>query len=137
LKARYLLVIQFSDRYFRDLGEIAAFEERLGAALPQTCEVGGHDVGAGTTNFFVHTNAPLAAHRAFRKYIGTRAVERHVRVAFRAVKGDTWMNVWPFRDARRFALMYEDGEDPFSAASKRAIPKRSKRGVSKLATRAR
>jgi hypothetical protein len=94
-------------------------------------------VGSGTTNFFVYTNAPLAAHRAFRKYIGTRAVERQVRIAFRTVNGSTWMNVWPFRDSRPFALMYERGEDPFSAASKRAIPKRSKRGVSKLVTRAR
>lgn len=137
MKARYLLVIQFSDRYFRDVREIVAFEDRLAASLPRTCEVDGHEVASGATSFFVRTNAPLAAHRAFRKYIGTRAVERHVRVAFRMTDGSTWMNVWPFRDARPFALAYEAGEDPFSAASKRAIPKRSKRGVSKHATRAR
>ncbi len=134
---RYLLVIQFSDRYFRSVGEIVAFEDRLAAALPRTCKVDGHDVGSGTTNFFVHTNAPFAAHRRFRKYLGTRALERNVRVAFRMVDGSTWMNLWPFRDPRRFALLYEKGEDPFSAASKRAIPKRSKRGVSKLVTRPR
>jgi hypothetical protein len=137
MAARYLLVIQFSDRYFQDVGEIAAFEDKLVASLPRTCKVEGHELGAGATSFLVQTNAPLAAHRAFRKYIGTRAVERHVRIAFRMVKTSTWMNVWPFRDARPFALAYEPGQDPFTVASKRAIPKRSKPGVSKRATRAR
>lgn len=131
---RYLLVIQFSDRYFASIAEIAAFEEKLAASLPRTCEVDGHDVGAGTTNFFVYTKAPFAAHRAFRRYIGTRAVERHVRVAFRAERASTWKNLWPFRDPRRFALVYEKGEDPFTAASKRKIPKRSAPGASKLVT---
>jgi hypothetical protein len=137
MKLRYLLVIQFSDRYFADAGAVAAFEAKLVASLPRTCEVGGHEIAKGATNFFVETSSPLSAHRAFRKYIGTRAVERHVRVAFRLTSSSTWMNVWPFRDARRFALTYSPSEDPFRPASKRAISKRSKPGVSKLATRAR
>ena len=138
LGSNYLLVIQFSDRYFRDAAEIAAFEDRLAASLPRTCKVEGHGVQKRATNFFVRTSSPLAAHRAFRKYIGTRAVERKVRVAFRSSDSSPWMNVWPFRDTRAFALSYDDDvEDPFEAASKRAIPKRSKRGVSKLVTRAR
>jgi hypothetical protein len=50
------------------------------------------------------------------------------------VDGDQFINLWPFRDARPFALLYEKGYDPFSAASKRLIPKRSPPGVSKFAT---
>jgi hypothetical protein len=76
-------------------------------------------------------------HRAFRKYLGTRAVERQLRISYRSVRGEQYTNVWPFRDARPFRLMYPQGEDPFSSASKRSIPKRSKPGVSKRVTRAR
>jgi hypothetical protein len=133
---RYLLVIQFSDKHFRDLGEITVFEGRLTAALPRTCKVDGHDIGSGATNFFVFTRSPFAAHRSFRKHLGTRALERRVRVAFRAEgKNGYWLNLWPFRDARPFALTYDKGFDPFNPMSKRKIRKRSKPGVSKLATR--
>jgi hypothetical protein len=115
---------------------LQAFEDRLIASMPRTCVVDGHDFGSGTTNFFVFTNAPLATHRAFRKYLGTCAVERKVRIAFRTEKGDQWQNVWPFRDPRPFALIYESGYDPFDPVTKRAIAKRSKPGVSKLVTTA-
>lgn len=131
---RYVLVLQFHESYFASYGDLVKFEERLRACMPRTCEVDGHDVGSGTTNFFVFTNAPLAAHKAFRKYLGTNAVERKVRVAYREVDGEAYTNLWPFRDARPFGLMYAPEHDPFRPASKRAIPKRSKPGVSKLET---
>jgi hypothetical protein len=133
---RYLLIFQFSERYFATHAELVAFEDRLRAALPSTHEVDGHDVGSGTTNFFVFTDAPLAAHARFRKYLGTNAVERNVRVSFREMKGDDFQNLWPRRDSRPFAIMYPEGMDPFSPVSKRAIPKRSKPGVSKVVTKA-
>ena len=84
---RYVLVLQFHESYFASYGDLVKFEERLRACMPRTCEVDGHDVGSGTTNFFVFTNAPLAAHKSFRKYLGTNAVERKVRVAYREVDG--------------------------------------------------
>lgn len=133
---KYVLVLQFPESYFASHKELVAFEERLIACMPRTCLVDGHDVGSGTTNFFVFTNAPMAAHKTFRKYLGTRAVEKQLRVAYRAVRGEQYTNLWPFRDARPFRITYPAGEDPFSPASKRSIPKRSKPGVSKLATRA-
>jgi hypothetical protein len=134
---KYLLVIQFSSKTMSSLTQVHAFEEKLIRSLPRTCNVDGHDVGSGTTNFFVYTTAPLAAHRAFRKYFGTHAIERIVRVSFRLTTSEQWMNLWPFRDSRPFALIYEDGHDPFVPASKREIPKRGKPGASKFATRAR
>lgn len=133
---RYLLIFQFSERYFATHAELVAFEDRLRAALPRTHEVDGHDIGSGTTNFFVFTDAPLAAHARFRKYLGTNAVERNVRVSFREVKGNDFQNLWPRRDPRPFAIAYPDGMDPFSPVSKRAIPKRSQPGVSKVVTKA-
>ena len=134
---RYVLVFQFEDTYFESHAAVVAFEDRLRAALPRTCVVDGHDVGSGTTNFFVLTPAPIAAHERFRRRVATRAIERKLRVSFRLDGKDAWMNLWPRRDARPFALVYPRDASPFRAASKRAIPKRSKTGVSKIVTRAR
>ncbi|MFO0674261.1 MAG: hypothetical protein U0235_32390 [Polyangiaceae bacterium] len=132
----YVLVFQFPESHFAGHDEVLAFEDRLRAALPRTHEVDGHDVGSGTVNFFVFTKAPVAAHAAFRKRLGTRAIERNLRVSYREVNGESYMNLWPRRDARPFDISYPDGEDPFSPASKRRIPKRSPPGVSKSVTAA-
>lgn len=133
-KERYVLVFQFPESFFASHEAIVAFEGRLRASLPRTHEVDGHDVGAGTVNFFVFTSAPVAAHTAFRKHLGTRALERKLRVSYREVEGEAYMNLWPRRDARPFDISYRDGEDPFAPAAKRKIPKRSKPGVSKIVT---
>jgi hypothetical protein len=137
VKRRYLLVVQFASSYFPAVADVHAFEDRLRAALPRTCLVDGHDVASGTTNFFVETTSPLAAHRAFRKRVATRALERNVRVSFRMGTSKQWMNLWPFRDSRPFALVYDRKHDPFAPSSKREIPKRGEPGASKFATPAR
>ena len=131
---RYILIIQFPQTYFAAHADLVTFEDRLIASMPRTCIVDGHDIGSGTTNFFVFTDAPMAAHKAFRKYLGKNAVERNVRISYRSVNGGPFTNLWPFRDSRPFALIYPKGEDPFTPHSKRKIPKRSPPGVSKFAT---
>jgi len=131
---RYLLVIQFPETFFASHGDLVAFEDQLIASMPRTCDVDGHDIGSGTINFFVYTNAPLAALKHFRKYLGTNKVERNLRVSYREVDGEAFTNLWPFRDPRPFAIIYPEGIDPFSPASKRSIPKRSPPGVSKFET---
>lgn len=130
---RYQLVIQFPEDFFAAHQDLVAFEERLIASLPRTCTVDGHDVGAGTVNFFVHTSAPEAAHRAFRKYLGTNAVEKKVRIAYRELDGTAFTNLWPRRDPRPFAYTYEEGANPFARGAKRSIPKRSPRAPSSAA----
>jgi hypothetical protein len=137
VKRRYQMVIQFASTFLGKPADVRAFEDRLVKALPRTCKVDGHEVGSRTTSFFVRTTSPLAAHRVFRKRIATRMLERNVRVAFRMLPGSQWMNLWPFRDSRPFALVYERDRDPFNATSKREIPKRGKPGESKFATPAR
>lgn len=131
---RYQLVFQFPESFFATHDELVAFEDRLIASMPATCDVDGHDIGYGTINFYVYTDAPLAAHKRFRKYLGTNKVERKLRVSYREIDGDAFTNLWPFRDPRPFAEIYPEGIDPFSAASKRSIPKRSPPGVSKFET---
>ena len=130
----YLLVIQFPDTFFASHEDLVAFEEQLIDTMPRTCAVDGHDIGSGTTNFFVYTNAPLAAFERFRKYLGTNKVEKKLRVSYREVEGEAFTNLWPYRDPRPFAITYPEGVDPFSAASKRCIPKRNPPGMSKFET---
>ncbi len=130
------MIFQFPESYFATRADIVAFQDRLTACMPRTCEVEDFDTGSGTTSFFVLTKTPLAAHKTFRKYLGTRALERKLRVAYQSLRGDVFTNLWPFRDPRPFRIVYPPGEDPFVPASKRKIPKRSSPGVSKLKTRA-
>lgn len=131
---RYQVIFQFPQRFFETHEEVLDFENKLSESLPRTCEVDGYDTGSGTTNFFVYTDSPLAALKHFRTRLGTNKVERNLRVSYREVDGDAYTNVWPFRDSRPFDIDYPEGIDPFSAKSKRSIPKRSPAGVSKFET---
>ena len=131
---QYQVIFQFPDSFFVTNSDLVAFNEKLIASLPKTCHVDGYDIGSGTANFFVYTDSPLAALKHFRTYLGTNKVEKSLRVSYRDVDGDTYTNVWPFRDPRPFDITYPDGIDPFSAKSKRSIPKRSPPGVSKFET---
>lgn len=131
---RYQLIFQFPEAFFATLEDIIEFENKLSESLPKTCDVDGYDTGSGTANFFVYTNFPLAALKHFRTYFGTNKVEKNLRASYREVDGDSYTNVWPFRDPRPFDIHYPEGVDPFSARSKRSIPKRSPPGVSKFET---
>ncbi|KYF74576.1 hypothetical protein [Sorangium cellulosum] len=121
---RYQLVIQFPHDFFSTHGDVVAFEDRLIACMPRTCVVDGHDIGAGTVNFFIHTDAPEAAHRTFRRYLGTNKVEKRLRIAYRDIDGTTFTNLWPRRDPRPFAYAYDEGSNPFARGAARRIPKR-------------
>ncbi|MBA3503440.1 MAG: hypothetical protein M4D80_07230 [Myxococcota bacterium] len=123
---KFQLVVQVPRDLCPTTKDVVAFEERLAGCLPRTCDVDGFDVGAGTVNFFVYTDAPEAAHRTFRKYLGTRKVEQRLRIAYRPTKGETFTNLWPRRDPRVFDYSYDPANDPFARGAKRAIPKRSK-----------
>lgn len=131
---KFQVILQFPESFFPTHEDLLVFEQKLIDSLPNTCEVDGYDTGSGTTNFFVYTNSPLAAFNQFRKYLGTNKVEKSLRVSYRDVDGESYTNLWPFRDNRPFDLHYPEGIDPFSAKSKRTIPKRSPPGASKFET---
>ena len=131
---RYQVIFQFPETFFATHNDLVAFEDKLIASMPKTCDVDGYDLGSGTTNFFVYTDSPLAALKHFRKYLGTNKVEKNLRVSYREADGDAFTNLWPFRDPRPFEIIYPKGVDPFSAKSKHSIPKRSPPGVSKFET---
>ena len=131
---QHQVVFQFPGTFFAKHNDLLAFKQKLADSMPKTCDVDGYDAGSGTINFFVYTDSPLAALKHFRTYLGTNKVEKHLRVSYRNVDGDTYTNLWPFRDPRPFDIDYPEGIDPFSAKSKRIIPKRSPPGVSKFET---
>lgn len=123
----YQLVIQFPEDFFASHDALMGFEQRLAASLGKNHDVDGHDIGSGTVNFFVYTQKPEAAHRRFRTYLGTRAVERRLRIAYREVEGETFTNLWPRRDPRPFRYAYAADQDPFARGATRVIPKRRPR----------
>ena len=127
----FQLVVQFPEFFFGTLDAMCAFEDKLIACLPRTCDVDGHDAGSGTINFFIYTNAPEAAFRIFRKHLGTRKVEDKLRVAYRLVEKDQFITLWPRRDPRTFRYWYDSDENPFALGAKTTIPKRSKLGSDK------
>ncbi len=126
-KMKYQLVLQFPETFFASFDDMVAFEDRVIAHLPRTANVDGHDVGSGTINFFIDTDFPTATFKVIRRRVTTNAHERKLRIAFRAVDSDDWVNLWPRRDPRPFAILYGAGEDPFARGAKRVIPKRSPR----------
>lgn len=125
---KFQLVVQLAGDFFQTHVAMVAFEDRLIAYLPKTHEVDGHDSGAGTFNFFIETDFPLAAYKVIHR-ISTRATQRRMRIAYRPIRGKTFTNLWPRRDPRPFDYEYADGVDPFAPAAKRKIPKRSPRGT--------
>jgi len=121
---KFQLVIQFPEDFFGSFDAMMEFEERLIRSMPKTCDVDGHDIGAGTINFFVYTSSPEAAHLTFRKYLGTNKVENKLRIAYRPANGSTFTTLWPRRDPRPFDYSYDAENNPFARGAKRVIPKR-------------
>ncbi|QDV25847.1 hypothetical protein Q31a_41750 [Aureliella helgolandensis] len=110
---QHQVVFQFPGTFFAKHNDLLAFKQKLADSMPKTCDVNGYDAGSGTINFFVYTDSPLAALKHFRTYLGTNMVEKHLRVSYRNVDGDTYTNLWPFRDPRPFDIDYPEGIDPF------------------------
>ena len=77
---RYQLIFQFSETFFMTHNDLVAFEDKWITSMPKTYDVDGHDVGSGTTHFFVYTDKPLAAFKHPREYMGTNKVERNRQV---------------------------------------------------------
>jgi len=121
-------VIQFPEELFASHDEVVAFEQRIGSYLPATCELDGHDIGSGTTNFFIYTAYPVAAYKILLR-VSTRATQAKMRIAYRSTAGSTFTNLWPRRDPRPFEYMYSADDNPFARGAKRKIPRRSPRGV--------
>jgi hypothetical protein len=103
----YLVVFQLPENFFASIDDMHAFEQKMMNSWPKTCQHDGHDIGNGSINFFVFTAFPQAAFLAFRKYLGTNKVEKKLRVAYRLRDGVEYTNIWPKRDVRPFALIYE------------------------------
>ena len=95
--------------------------------MPSTCEVGDHLICDDIVNFFVFTNAPKAAFKHFRTYLGTNKTMSKLRVAYRERSDHqaAYCNLWPYRDPRVFSYRYATENNPFVRGAKRVIPKRT------------
>jgi hypothetical protein len=94
----YQLVIQLAQSDLRGFDDLVEIEEALIHALGVDHEVDGHDVGAGTVNFFVETHDPLAAWKVARSVLETRRVVDKTRVAYRKCDAEVYTMIWPQGD---------------------------------------
>jgi hypothetical protein len=127
--AKFQLIVQFPEGHFATFDKMIALEMRIAGWLPRTAVLDGHDIGSGTVNFFIDVNAPEAVAQRIRSKVLTRVDQRHCRIAYRPSDGEIFTNLWPRRDPRVFKIYYSAAENPFTAVSKRKIPKRSKPGT--------
>jgi hypothetical protein len=126
--AKYELIVQLAGDFFASMAELQAFETRLISYLPRTHHLTKRELHTSAVNFHLDTDFPVAAYKLVRR-ISIQATQRRMRIAYRAITGKTFTNLWPRRDPRAFALAYTDDNDPFAPASKRKLPKRSPRGT--------
>ena len=104
-KSRYQLVLQLPEDYFqRASGNAEALEEQLAEVLADEGDVDGNDVGGGRYNIYVLTGDPHAAFRLVRATLQEFRLLSEARVAYRELKDDTFVSMWPMGKNERFEL---------------------------------
>lgn len=94
---KYQLVIQFDDEMGKALDHLIAFEDELIELLDGVADVDGHDIGNGTANLFIMTNAPKKLWERLEPLIeDTDSHELEpLAAAYREVDDDDYEVLWP------------------------------------------
>ncbi len=94
---KYQLVIQFDDEMGQALDHLIKFEDELIELLDGVAEVEGHDVGSGTANLFILTNAPKKLWERLEPLI--EDTDRHglepLVAAYSEADDDDYAVLWP------------------------------------------
>jgi hypothetical protein len=101
---RYQFVLQFSGDLLADYDQMIAMEERLTAALGDSADVDGHDVGSGETNIFIFTDDAAQTFRELRPVLESMDRLKAVTAAFRDVDGDRYSVIWPADSRKEFTV---------------------------------
>ncbi len=94
---KYQLVIQFDDEMGQALDHLIEFENELIELLDGVAEVDGHDVGSGTANILIMTNAPKKLWDRLEPMIEDNEDSElePVAAAYREVEDDEYTVLWP------------------------------------------
>jgi len=101
---KYQLVLQFRGDALADLDATAALEEDLIAALGDSADVDGHDVGSGETNIFIFTSDPAGTFRRAMPLMKRRKCLPKLAAAYRPVDGERFIVIWPEGPQQKFAV---------------------------------
>jgi hypothetical protein len=101
---KYQLVLQFRGDAPADLDEAAALEEELIAALGDSADVDGHDIGSGETNIFIFTTDPTGTFRRAMPVLTRRKCLPAVTAAYRPVDGEQFVVLWPEGSRLKFVV---------------------------------
>ena len=92
---QYQLTLQFRGDAFDSYDAMIALEEDLIAALVDSAEVDGHDVGSDETNIFVVTSDPAAAFAVAKPVLQLAGLLDTVTAAYREINGERYVVIWP------------------------------------------
>jgi hypothetical protein len=100
----YQLVIKFLRKSLEDETFLSTIQSELKAALGDTAELDGYDVGAKEINLFVVTPDPKQSFRRINTVLQSREIVQGVSAASRLVGGAHFTSIWPLRATRKFKL---------------------------------
>jgi hypothetical protein len=100
----YQLVIQFPGDSLINYDEMVAIEDDLTAAIGNSAEVDGHDVGSGEMNIFILTRDPVRTFQQAKPVLGRRQSLQKVTAAYRLIGGNEFTVIWPEGATGKFSV---------------------------------
>ncbi len=92
---KYQLALQFPGRSAADYHTMVVLEDALFAALGETAEADGHDVGTDAMNLFISTDDPAATFEQLKPLLERHEQLEWVTAAYREVSADRYTVIWP------------------------------------------
>jgi hypothetical protein len=92
---KYQLALQFPGRSATDYDTMVELEAALIAALGETAEVDGHDVGTDTMNLFIVTDNPAATFAQVKPVLERHEQLEWATAAYREAEVDRYTVIWP------------------------------------------
>ena len=99
----FQLVLQFAPWSGRDYDDLVQLEDRL-AAVVESGDVDGHDLGSNEANVFIFTENPAATLQACLPAIVDANLLARFSAGYRSVGDDAYVRVWPSDDSSPFSV---------------------------------
>ena len=90
-----LLVLRFDGEGLADYDSLIELEDEIEAALGESSDVDGHDMGCGEMNIFVFTSDPVGAFEAAKRIVDCNDIADDLRAAYRPANGSRFTILWP------------------------------------------
>jgi hypothetical protein len=92
---KYNLVLQWPSETLSDYDSMLWIEEQLIENLGEQADVDGHDIGSGSTNIFILTDAPELVFLEIKNVLGSLDFMIGLRAAYRKSDENDYTILWP------------------------------------------